>query len=326
MNFLGYKSTGNDLRFSAAESFRLCTLGLRSLEQYEDNTEPELLQKAEDELSRCVELYPADVLPKFYLGSVKTLKGYDGIEEAKLLFHQVIEQGSPALSFAAKYNLAVANVEEYSPKGFSEAERLLGELVSSKPKGKDSEKMVWSAQATLLYLRADRIWKTRNAPTNDGRRDAAKLLKDLDAFEGKLSASQFRADRDVWSDASNTRGTIQEFLFYASTDPAQKTAASTAAKSAFQRAADLKVDYVNSMSNFARLTNDVLGDRAEARKIWESLSKLGKSTHYIHYNLGKMDEADGNVESACTHYRLAASKMGEAQVALDKLNCPKVNA
>jgi hypothetical protein len=326
MNFLGHKPTGNDLRFSAAESFRLCTLGLRSLEQYEDKTEPELLQKAEDDLSRCVELYPADVLPKFYLGSVKTLKGYDGIEEAKLLFHQVIEQGGPALSFAAKYNLAVANVEEYSPEGFSEAEKLLGELVSSKPKGKDSEKMVWSAQATLLYLRADRLWQTRNAPTDDGRRDGAQLLKDLDTFEGKLNASRFREDREVWSDEWNTRGTLQEFLFYASKDAAQKTAASTAAKTAFQRAADLKVDYVNSMSNFARLTYEVLGNPVEARKILEGLSKMGKSTHYIHYNLGKMDEADGDSEGACKHYRIAAPKIDKAQAALDRLNCPPLSS
>jgi tetratricopeptide (TPR) repeat protein len=325
MSFLGHKPTDNDLRFSAAESFRLCTLGLRSLEQYEDETEPELLQKAEDDLSLCVELYPADVLPKFYLGSVKTLKGYDGIEEAKLLFNQVIQLGGPALSFAAKYNLAVANVEEYSPEGFSEAEKLLGELISSKPKSKDSEKMVWSAQATLLYVRADRLWQTRNSPTDAGCRDAAQLLKDLDTFEGKLNASRFREDREVWSDEWNNRGTLQEFLFYASKDPAQKVAAASAAKTAFQRAADLKVDYVNSMSNFARLTHEVLGDRVEARRIWEGLFKLGKSTHYIHYNLGKLDEEDGNSESACNHYRIAAPRIDKAQAALDRLNCPKLS-
>ena len=318
MNFLGHKPAGDDRRFSAAESFRLCTQGLRLLEQYESGASAESLQMAEADLSRCVELFPSDVLPKFYLGSVKTLRGYEGLEEAKSLFNQVIEEGGPSLSFAAKYNLAVANVEEYSPEGFLEAEKILGELVHSKP-GRDSEKMVWAAKATLLYLRADRLWRHRDEPTDDDRRVALELAKDLRIFERNLKSSRFKEDREIKSDALNSQGTLHEFLYYASTDQKQKDAARESAKSAFQQAADLKVDYVNSMSNLARLTQDVFGNLVEARQIWERLLKAGKSAQYIHYNLGKIDRIEGNIEGAREHFQAAPSIDG-AQAALKELD------
>jgi predicted Zn-dependent protease len=324
MNFLGHKPASDDLQFSAAESFRLCTQGLRFLEQYESSTSPDSLNKAEEDLSRCVALYPSDVLPKFYLGSVKTLRGYEGLEEAKLLFNQVIEQAGPSLSFAAKYNLAVANVEEYSIDGFSEAEKLLRELITSKPSNESSKRMVWSAQAVLLYVRADRLWRNRTKPSDDDHATALQLQSDQDAFESKLKDSPFRDDREIWSDELNARGTLQEFLYYASTDTVQKSKAAENARFAFQKAAELKVDYVNSMSNLARLTQDVFEDRVGARQIWERLLKMGKSTQYIRYNLGKIDEAEGNIERAREHYE-AAPKIPEAKAALERLSIKRAS-
>jgi tetratricopeptide (TPR) repeat protein len=319
MNFLGHKPLGDDLRFSAAESFRLCTQGLRFLEHYESTTSVESLKKAEEDLSRCIELYPSDVLPKFYLGSVKTLQGYDGLAEAKSLFNEVIEKGGPALSFAAKYNLAVANVEDYSPEGFSTAEKLLGEVVDAKPSGDGAKKMVWAAKATLMYVRADRIWKQRSKPTDDARKAALEFQAEMDSLEKNFSASPFKGDRDVRSDLLNSKGTLQEFLYYASTDEKQKDAARESAKSAFKQAADLRVDYVNSMSNLARLTQDVFKQLPAARQMWEQLLPLGKSTQYIHYNLGKIDRAEGNIEKAREHFEAAPSIDG-AQEAIKELD------
>jgi tetratricopeptide (TPR) repeat protein len=320
MNFLGHKPAGDDLRFSAAESFRLCTQGLRFLEQYESTTSAESLKKADEDLSRCVALYPSDVLPKFYLGSVKTLQGFEGLEEAKSLFSEVIEKGGPALSFAAKYNLAVANVEEYSPEGFSTAEKLLGEVARTKPRSDSSEKMVWAAKATLLYVRADRLWRHREEPTvGDHLADGLELEQELNSFESKLNASQFREDREIRSDVLNVKGTLHEFLYYASSDQSVKDSAKAAAKSEFEQAAGLRVDYVNSMSNLARLKQDVFGQLVEARQMWDRLLETGKSTHYIHYNLGKIDRAEGNTDGAREHFRIAASKIPEAQTALQEL-------
>jgi tetratricopeptide (TPR) repeat protein len=319
MNFLGHKPAGDDLRFTAVESFRLCTQGLRSLEQYESTTSPDSLKKAEDDLSRCVALYPSDVLPKFYLGSVKSLQGYEGLEEAKSLFNDVIEKAGPALSVAAKYNLAVANVEDYSLEGFARAENLLGEVVRARPRGDGGEKMVWAAKATLMYVRADRIWRQRSKPTDDDRKAASELQRELDTLEKKFNASRFKDDRDVQSDLLNSKGTLQEFLYYASTDEKQKNAAKESAKSAFKQAADLRVDFVNSMSNLARLTQDVFGELSAARQMWEQLLPLGKSTQYIHYNLGKIDRAEGNIERAREHFQ-AAPDIDGAREAIQELD------
>lgn len=74
------------LQFSEMGSFRLCTLGLRALEQYENSASEGDLRLAEESFGKCVQRFPSDVLPKFYLGTVKTLKGYEGLDEAKSLW------------------------------------------------------------------------------------------------------------------------------------------------------------------------------------------------------------------------------------------------
>jgi hypothetical protein len=328
VNFFGNDASLNTLRFSETQSFRLCTQGLRALEQYEKSASKEDLDRAEERLGQCVELYPSDALPKFYLGSAKILKGYAGLEEAQDLFNQVIRQGDPALSFAAKYNLAVVHVERYKDADFSEAERLLRDLIVAKPRRRSSEKTIWSAQATLLYIRADRLWRKRNEsarkredPVNDDNlAHASSLEKDLDEFKNRLEKSRFRSDRDVLTDLWNARGTLLEFLAYAAKDEQARIEAAKAARGAFETAADQHVDYVNSMSNLARLEGDVFHRYSEARKIWERLLTMGKSGEYIQYNLGKISEAEGKKEEALKHYKDAAPEIDSAQIAFERLS------
>jgi tetratricopeptide (TPR) repeat protein len=268
-------------------------------------------------------------LPKFYLGTVKTLKGYGGLDEAKLLFTEVMRGGDPSLAFAAKYNLAVANVEEYTDRGFSEAQKLLDELVLLReiPKGRSTEKTIWSAKATLLYIRAHRIWKTREEPaTDEGHSVALALLKDLLTFHAALEKSDFRLDRDVLSDYWNARGTVQEYLAFTAADKGAHDQAADLARRAFQHAVEEKVDYVNSYSNLARLEGDVFHRYAEARKMWESLLNLGKREHYIRYNLGKISEREGKREEAIEHYTYAAPEISDAKAALNRLNATQATS
>jgi tetratricopeptide (TPR) repeat protein len=321
VSFWAQNRTDSNLQFSEMASFRLCTQGLRALEQYENSASETDLRLAEESLGKCVQRYPSDVLPKFYLGSVKTLKGYGGLDEAKLLFSDVIAQGDPSLAFAAKYNLAIANVEEYSDKGFSEAQRLLDELVREKPRERSSERTIWSAKATLLYIRAHRLWKTREEPpTDDSLSLASALLIDLDEFRATLEKSGFSSDRDVLSDYWNARGGVQEFLAFASRDEVARGEAADLAKAAYQEAVEQKIDYVNSFSNLARLEGDVFHRDVEARKMWESILNLGKSEFYIRYNLGKISQREGKREEALKYYAEAAPEIPEAAAAWKKLN------
>jgi tetratricopeptide (TPR) repeat protein len=316
-------------QFSEMASFRLCTQGLRALEQYENEASENALRLAEENLGRCIQKFPSDLLPKFYLGTVKTLKGYGGLDEAKLLFTEVMRGGDPSLAFAAKYNLAVANVEEYTDRGFSEAQKLLDELVLLReiPKGRSTEKTIWSAKATLLYIRAHRIWKTREEPaTDEGHSVALALLKDLLTFHAALEKSDFRLDRDVLSDYWNARGTVQEYLAFTAADKGAHDQAADLARRAFQHAVEEKVDYVNSYSNLARLEGDVFHRYAEARKMWESLLNLGKREHYIRYNLGKISEREGKREEAIEHYTYAAPEISDAKAALNRLNATQATS
>ncbi len=327
MSFWAPNGTDGTLQFSEMASFRLCTQGLRALEQYENSASEEDLRLAEENLGKCVQKFPSDVLPKFYLGTVKTLKGYRGLDEAKLLFSDVMKEGDPSLAFAAKYNLAIANVEQYTDKSFSEAQRLLEELVlvREKPRERSIEKTVWSAKATLLYIRAHRLWKTREeAATDDSLLLALRLLEDLDAFRGDLEKSEFASDRDALSDYWNARGAVHEYLAFASGDEKARNEASNLAKTDYQHAVEQKVDYVNSYSNLARLEGDVFGRDVEARKMWESLLNLGKDEYYIRYNLGKISEREGKREEAIQHYAEAAPEIPEAAAALKRLNATKL--
>lgn len=333
MNLFGEHTANSKLRFSGVESFRLCTQGLRALEQYESSTSKDDLRRAEQQLDECVRLHPSDVLPKFYLGSVKTLMGYDGLDYAKLLFQEVIDQGDATLSFAAKYNLAVAYVETYTAEGFSKAEELLAELIAAKPAGRSREKTIWSARATLLYIRADRIWRNREEPRESDCLAASKLMQDMDAFAKSLEKSPFREDPDILSGQHNARGTLLEFLARASRERDHDDYA-TRAKVEFESAAAQKVSYVNSMSNLARLEGEVFGNRELARKMWNRLLNMGKSGEYIHYNLGMIDEFEGDkerdlkhkeealkhYEAALKHYQIAAPQIDEAKAAYERLS------
>src|ERR1035441_5855066 len=149
------------LPFPNRDSFRLCSEGLQALERFERQASRADLDVAEERLAKCVRLYPSDIVPKFYLGSVKTLVGYRGLNEAIALLADVVEQGPDELKPAAQYNLAVAHIEQYDDVGFSLAEGILKPLADNTRKGDLSvRRLAWSAQVNLLYIRAHRDRKS----------------------------------------------------------------------------------------------------------------------------------------------------------------------
>ena len=86
-NSLNCRSANPSLLGSSpgARSFRLCTEGIEALERFERQASATQLRIAETRLEECVRLYPSDLVPKFYLGSVKTLTGYAGLDRAEEL-------------------------------------------------------------------------------------------------------------------------------------------------------------------------------------------------------------------------------------------------
>src|SRR5208282_4652659 len=106
--------TPQSFKFTSTKSFQLFTQGLQSLQSYERDASFAKLQDAAGNFGECVRKFPNDVLPHFYYGIVKTLEGYDGLDEAIEQFNLVLRSKADDLIPDAKYNLAVAHLEKYT--------------------------------------------------------------------------------------------------------------------------------------------------------------------------------------------------------------------
>jgi tetratricopeptide (TPR) repeat protein len=320
MNFFQRQSLPKSLQFTDAVSFRLCTEGVRALEQYEREASSADLDRAVDRLGQCVQKYPNDLLPKFYLGSVKILQGYEGLNEAEGLLSEVIQRADENLVFPAKYNLAVAKVEKYDESSFQDAEKLLSELLASTTTpNRSQDKTLWSARATLFYIRAHRLWEKRQNADPSTIAAARTLTQELDNFASDLQKSSQSKNSTVLSDYWNAHGTVHELLALNVTDPQEKRKATEGAAQGFERAVDCKVDYVNSMSNLARFYQDVNGDLNKALQIWNQLLKIRPNGEYIHYNIGKILERMGDQPNALVHYQKAENAIPGAAEAAKRL-------
>ena len=320
MSFFNHKSGAIGGLFSAGESFRLCTEGLQALERYEREPSGHQLDLAQQRLQECVRRYPADLIPKFYLGSVKTLAGYAGLEDAEQLLTEVVERGSGDLRLAAQYNLAVAHIERYDSAGFDRADRILrdlaGDLTSGTPQRR---RMAWSARANQFYIQAHRLWslRAREPLEKDATRQAAALREALLAFKSELDRSEFNADADINADCWNDLGTLSEAQAYF--EPDRQDDFARQAEQAYRKALEYKRDWIDAKSNLARLYQEVFKNAETARQLWEEVLRVRPDDDYAHYNLGLLDLAKGDPAEARKHFEKAPN-IPEARAALDRLN------
>jgi len=301
--------------FGTVESFKLCTEGLRALERYEREPLPADLRVAEARFEECVRKYPAEILPRFYLGSVKTLRGYAGLDEAVSLLKTVVDQGTEDLRLVARFNLASAYIEKYD--SFDEAEKLLHELEDDAGSvNPEQQRMVWWSRAILLYIDAHRIWETRKGEQHD-----QQALDDLDSrfetFQQDLEQTPFRNDALILAECWNVKGTLIETRAYF--EPDRSVELGEEAKAAFLRALSYKPVSLGYRENIARVYGDILKDRKTAIELWKKLLDLRPDGHYIHYNLGKLYYELGDRAAARKHLALAAPKIDKAEKLLKKM-------
>jgi tetratricopeptide (TPR) repeat protein len=304
--------------FSNGESLRLCTEGLQALERFGQTRTPRDLEAAERELGECVQRYPREMLPKFYLGSVKTLVGYRGLDEAVTLLTDVIENGPADLKMNAQYNLAVAHVERYSKDGFEKAETILESLT-----GDAKRREFWSARLELLYIQAHRIWdyrrpERRKDPVEEKRRRAEipDLEMALKKFHADLEASRFRGDSEFEAGYWNVSGTLAEAK--AGLMPDERERFGREAEHAFDLARKGPEYWFYATSNLARLYFEVLNDSAKSQTLWGEVLKSRPGDEYAEFNLGQIAEKEGKLEEARMHYE-KAPHIPEAVTALDRV-------
>jgi tetratricopeptide (TPR) repeat protein len=306
------------LPFSSGNSLRLCTEALQALERYERDRTAGDLEAAERELSKCVQRYPGDMLPKFYLGSVKTLVGYRGLDEAVMLLSDVAENGPPDLKITAQYNLAVAYIERYNEDGFQKAEAILESLA------KDAKRReFWSARVELLYIQAHRIWSfrypdRRKGPIEDRRLRAAipEVEKALEKFWKGLKESKFRGDSEFEAGYWNALGTLAEAM--AGFVPEKREEYGREAEHAFEQARQDPQYWFYATSNLARLYSEVLNDPTKSRSLWAEILKARPNDEYAEFNLGLDAKKEGKLEEACGHFERAPN-IPEAVEALERL-------
>lgn len=306
------------LPFTSGDSLRLCTDGLQALERFERTRIPRDLKAAERDFGECVQRYPDDMLPKFYLGSVKTLLGYEGLDEAVTLLSDVVKNGPKDLRINAQYNLAVAHVERYSEDGFRNAQTILESLT-----GDSKQREFWLARVELLYIQAHRIWEHRHPerrkdPAEQKRwfAEISEIEKALKKFHSDLERSPFKGDPEFEAGYWNAFGTLAEAK--AGLIPEKREEFGHDAEHAFERARQDRGYWFYATSNLARVYFEVLNDIPKSLSLWGEIQKFRPGDEYTEFNLGLIAEKTGKLEEARMHYG-RAPHIPPAGKALDRL-------
>jgi tetratricopeptide (TPR) repeat protein len=301
--------------FSGPRSLQLFVEGLHELQSYELSPNPKSLRSAAETLEQCVNTYPSDVLPQFYLGVVKTLEGYGGADEAIRLFSSIRESGPDFLRQPAEYNLAAAHVEKYSSVDFDIAESLLREMkgeFESGPESESSEKHALKAQVLSLLafcVVRQKLWRHRTEPDDASHETLARTAIPesqalLAAAEGEASKLTGPVKDEVLADWWNVKGLLFEYQAHRASTPRKEELAKQAVE-AFDRALKLRRDWIAARSNMARVYQDLLSMNTQAEPLWRAVLTVRPDDEYSHYMLGRIDEQKKSFPSAFAHYAKA---------------------
>ncbi len=303
-------NTGANVRFTSTESFQLFAQGLESLQAYESNAAREKLDGAETKFQACVSKYPHDVLPRFYLGVVKTLRGYAGLAEAIREFEYVLKSGIEELVPDAKFNLAVAHIERYTPEDFKKASDLLKETRS------DIQKRPASAKYETLRLQArileafifirQNVWVDRkhNPPSTEMIRQSEDLLRDFKRDYDQASILE-TARPDLLADFENTQGLLSESRAWVPKEEAARNQGAVEAVSHYRDALEQKIGWIPAKSNLARVYQEILGQLEVAEKLLREVIEVRPDDQYSYYMLGRNYDARKDEERAMQFYEKA---------------------
>lgn len=315
-------SLRSELKFTNTHSFRLFTAGVEALQAYEREAHSEILSQAAASLEECVRIYPNDMLPVFYLGVVKTLQGYSGLDQARALFQKILDQGIAELEPAAKFHLAWAHLEQYTPEGFDIAEHLLNEVLRATEGQKpttESTNLRLQAEAMLafIYVR-ETLWSHRKegAALESEVAKAERRLRQFRTEADKASLAE-AAKNDLLAEWNNTRGLLCEFEAWAAPEAAVRPRFARDALHAYDEALHYKANWLPAIQNKVRVHMELVGDAEAAKILLLKSLEIDPNAEYSHYLLGKIFEPN-NTSKAMEHYGRAPS-IPEAKEALKRL-------
>jgi len=285
--------TPSSFHFSSTKSFQLFTQGLESLQAYERSASSTTLAAAERRFEECVSQFPQDLLPRFYYGVVKTLSGYDGLDEAITQFNVILNSKAEDLVPDTIYNLAVAHIEKYKPKDAKIALNLLErtrEEISKRPSEPKLESLGLQALILEIYLFVEaNLWEHRGEEEKPAEELFQKAKSRLDDFWSKYKQAQIlEASRsDLVADYHNTLGTYLESCAYFTQGYEREVLSSRAAR-AFEQALQAKDNWIPAKSNLARVFQDLLDEPETALHLWQEVLETRPRDEYAFYMLGRL--------------------------------------
>lgn len=122
--------TEDDFKLTDKRCVRWFLEGFEALKRFDETASADALKEAERALSQCVQHYPKDLLPKFYLGVIQSVLGDMSQESAIQCFSEFTASDKFEVRAAAKYNLALAYLETYDEENMESAEQELTSLIS----------------------------------------------------------------------------------------------------------------------------------------------------------------------------------------------------
>ncbi len=299
-----------NLKFSSTKSFQLFAQGLESLQAYEKTATPASLNVAEQNFQQCIDQFPDDVLPRFYYGVVKTLRGYEGLDEAIKQFNMILEGSADELKPDATYNLAVAHLEKYTQEDSEIARKLLEDTrkqIAKRAPDEKSESLRLQAYILELYLFVqENLWEHRNDPDAPPQRVFDDAKGALEAFWSDYQHTKVLpgSEADLIADYKNTWGTYWESVASFSKGEERKKS-SLEAKRFFEESLEAKKNWIPAKSNLARVYQDLLNDSKTAKHLWQEVLESRPGDEYANYNLGRIFKQEGDKLRAIGHYKKA---------------------
>ena len=318
--------------FSTPRSLQLFIQGLTGLQAYERTPNPKSLGDAVQALEQCVQSYPSDALPQFYLGLAKTLVGSaPALERAINLFSVLRDSGPEFLRLPAEYNLAAAHVEKYGPNDTEQAERLLRGLLNkvgtrapqspirrflarvgfsdSIARLRQVDALRAQALALLAFcLTRQRLWEHRRqrTPVDDQLRqhepEIDGFLKEATGLVNPPLTESVR--REVLADAANVRGLLAEYKAHGHDKRVDRKLAETAIAH-FNEATRYRPKWIPALGNMARVHLELLSNWSETEALCTAVFAIRPDEEYAHYLMGQVRQQQGKAIEAVKHYMKA---------------------
>jgi len=284
----------DELRFTSTESFQLFTEGLRSLQAYGRDARHEALERAATNFEECARKFPADILPKFYLGVVKTELGYTGLDDAIAVFRSILEAKTEQLKPTAEYNLAVAFMRRYMPGDIQTAENILGrlrqELEHLPSSSADDLALRLQVEVLLdfIFVRQN-LWFWRFY-AEDRQEDVEVARQKLDKFKKDLDVAQISDAKkgDIRAAYLNTEGLLCEYVAHKTLEQTAKRNEAQKAIANFEQALSFKKNWIPALSNLARIYQDILEQQSDATRLWQQVLEIRPDDQYSFYMLGNL--------------------------------------